>query len=83
MAFGALFRATFAENDNLINMSFYMNRGKGHKQQSSAIAKLGRYKNVHGTMPQGLLKRFEEFKNAETRPFSARNAFHENFKAKS
>ena len=33
------------------------NRMKGHKQQSSAIAK--HYKNVHGTMPQDLLKRFE------------------------
>ena len=29
------------------------NRVKGHKQQSSAIAK--HYKNMHGTMPQGLL----------------------------
>ena len=33
------------------------NRVKGHKQQSSAIAK--HYKNMHGTMPQGLLKRFK------------------------
>ena len=33
------------------------NRVKGHKQQSSAIAK--HYKNVQGAMPQGLLKRFE------------------------
>ena len=33
------------------------NRVKGHKQQSSAIAK--HYKNVHGTIPQNLLKRFE------------------------
>ena len=33
------------------------NRVKGHKQQSSAIAK--HYKNVHGTIPQDLLKRFE------------------------
>ena len=33
------------------------NRVKGHKQQSSAIAK--HYKNVHGTIPQYLLKRFE------------------------
>ena len=33
------------------------NRVKGHKQQSSAIAK--HYKNVHGTIPQGLLNRFE------------------------
>ena len=32
------------------------NRVKGHKQQSSTIAK--HYKNMHGTMPQGLLKRF-------------------------
>ena len=30
---------------------------KGHEQQSSSISKY--YKNVHGTMPQDLLKRFE------------------------
>ena len=36
------------------------NRVKGHKQQSSAIAK--HYKNMHGTMPQGLLKRFDVLK---------------------
>ena len=36
------------------------NRVKGHKQQSSAIAK--HYKNVHGTIPQDLLKRFEVLK---------------------
>ena len=36
------------------------NRVKGHKQQSSAIAK--HYKNVHGTMSQDLLKRFEVLK---------------------
>ena len=40
------------------------NRVKGHKQQSSAIAKHN--KNIHGTMPQGLLKRFEVVRNAET-----------------
>ena len=33
------------------------NRVKGHKQQSSAIAK--HYKNVHWTIPQDLLKRFK------------------------
>ena len=33
------------------------NRVKGHKQQSYAIAK--HYKDIHGTMPRGLLKRFE------------------------
>ena len=33
---------------------------KGHKQQSSAIAK--HYKNVHGTIPQDLRKRFEVLK---------------------
>ena len=33
------------------------NRVKGHKQHFPAIAK--HYKNVHGTIPQGLLKRFE------------------------
>ena len=36
------------------------NRVKGHKQQSSAIAK--HYKNMHGTMPQGLLERFKVLK---------------------
>ena len=36
------------------------NRVKGHKQQSSAIAK--HYKNMHGKMPQGLLKRFKVLK---------------------
>ena len=36
------------------------NRVKGHKQQSSAIAK--HYKNMHGTMPQDLLKRFKVLK---------------------
>ena len=33
------------------------NRVKGHKQQSSAIAK--HYKNVHGTISQDLLKCFK------------------------
>ena len=33
------------------------NRVKGHRQQCSAIAK--HYKNVHETIPQDLLKRFE------------------------
>ena len=33
------------------------NRVKGHKQQSSAIAK--HYKNMHRTMPQGVLKCFK------------------------
>ena len=36
------------------------NRVKGHNQQSSAIAK--HYKNVHGTIPQDPLKRFEVLK---------------------
>ena len=40
------------------------NRVKGHKQQSSAIAK--HYKNVHGTIPQDLLKRFEVLKGLFT-----------------
>ena len=35
----------------------FHNRVKGHKQQSSAIAKHD--KNTHGTMPQDLLKRFK------------------------
>ena len=39
------------------------NRAKRHKQQSSAIAK--HHKTVHRTMPQSLLKCFEEL-NAET-----------------
>ena len=41
------------------------NRVKGHKQQSSAIAKY--YKNVHGTMPQNLLKRFEVSKKCRNK----------------
>ena len=36
------------------------NRVKGHKQQSFAMAK--HYKNVHGTIPQDLLKRSEVLK---------------------
>ena len=39
------------------------NRVKGHKQQSSAIAK--HYKNMHGTMPQGLLERFKVLKECK------------------
>ena len=39
------------------------NRVKGHKQQSSAIAK--HYKNMHETMPQGLLRRFKVFKKMQ------------------
>ena len=41
------------------------NRVKGHKQQSSAIAK--HYKNVHGTIPQDLLKRFEVLKKCRNK----------------
>ena len=41
------------------------NRVKGHKQQSSAIVK--HYKNVHGTMPQDLLKRFEVLKKCRNK----------------
>ena len=41
------------------------NRVKGHKQQSSAIAK--HYKNVHGTIPQDLLKRFEVLKQCRNK----------------
>ena len=37
-----------------------INNNKNYKQQSSAIAK--HYKNVHGTMPQGLLERFKVLK---------------------
>ena len=41
------------------------NRVKGHKQQSSAIAK--HYKNVHGAIPQDLLKRFEVLKKCRNK----------------
>ena len=41
------------------------NRVKGHKQQSSAIAK--HYKNMHGTMPRGLLKRFDVLKKCRNK----------------
>ena len=38
---------------------------KGHKQQSSAIAK--HCKNVHGTIPQDLLKCFEVLKKCRNK----------------
>ena len=41
------------------------NRVKGHKKQSSAIAK--HYKNTHETMPQDLLKRFQELKKCKNK----------------
>ena len=41
------------------------NRVKGHKQQSSAIAK--HYKNMRGTMPQGLLERFKVLKKCKNK----------------
>ena len=41
------------------------NRVKGHKQQSSAIAK--HYKNVHGAISQDLLKRFEVLKKCRNK----------------
>ena len=41
------------------------NRVEGHKQQSSAIAK--HCKNMHGTMPQGLLKRFKVLKKCRNK----------------
>ena len=41
------------------------NRVKGHKQQSSAIAK--HYNNVHGAMPQGLLERFKVLKKCKNK----------------
>ena len=41
------------------------NRVKGHKQQSSAIAKY--YKNMHGTIPQDLLKRFKVLKKCRNK----------------
>ena len=40
-------------------------RVKGHKQQSSAIAK--HYKTVHGTMPQDLLKSFQVLKKCKNK----------------
>ena len=40
-------------------------RGQGHKQQSSAIAK--HCKNMHGTMPQGLLERFKVLKKCKNK----------------
>ena len=59
------------------------NRVKGHKQQSSAIAK--HYKNVHGTMPQDLLKRFEVLKKCRNKfdCLEYEMFFYKNFKAKS
>ena len=41
------------------------NRVKGHKQQSSAIGK--HYKNLHGTMPQDLLKRLKVLKKCRNK----------------
>ena len=41
------------------------NRVKGHKQQSSAIAK--HYENIHGTIPQDLLKHFEVLKRCRNK----------------
>ena len=41
------------------------NRVKGHKQQSSAIAR--HYKNAHGTIPRDLLKRFEVLKKCKNK----------------
>ena len=41
------------------------NRVKGHKQQSSAIAKY--YKKMHGTMPQDLLKRLKGLKKCRNK----------------
>ena len=41
------------------------NRVKGHKQQSSAIAR--HYKNAHGTIPRHLLKRFEVLKKCKNK----------------
>ena len=53
------------------------NRVKGHKQQSSTIAK--HYKNVHATISQDLLKRFEVLRFEQR----VQNAFYKNLKAKS
>ena len=41
------------------------NGEKGHKQQSSAIAK--HYKNMQGTMPQDLLKHFKVLKKCRNK----------------
>ena len=59
------------------------NRVKGHKRQSSAIAK--HYKNMHGTIPQGLLKRFQVLKKCKNK-FDClvyEMLFYKSFKAKS
>ena len=53
------------------------NRVNGHKQQSSTIAK--HYKNVHATISQDLLKRFEVLRFEQR----VQNAFYKNLKAKS
>ena len=58
------------------------NRVKGHKQQSSA----NHYKNMHRTMPQGLLKHFEVLKKYRIKfgcLVHVWNAFYKSFKAKS
>ena len=41
------------------------NRVKGHKQQSSVVAK--HYKNMHGTMPQDVPKRFKVLKKCRNK----------------
>ena len=41
------------------------NRAKGHKKQSYAIAK--HYKNMHGKMPQDVLKHFEVLKKCRNK----------------
>ena len=56
---------TFAQMESDCTLRFGFNRVKGHKQQTSTIAK--HYKNVHGTMPQDLLKHFKVLKKCRNK----------------
>ena len=59
----------------------YVSYTRGHKQQPSAIAK--HYKNVHGTIPQDLLKRFEVLKKCRPNLTVYEMLFYKSDKAKS
>ena len=61
--FGVVMTPLSRNDKNKIMQITY--RVKGHKQRSSAIAK--HYKNMHGTMPQGLLKRFQVLKKCKNK----------------
>ena len=54
-----------AVNDVGYTRGYLHNRVKGYKQQSSAFAK--HYKNMHGTMPQDLRKRFKVLKKCRNK----------------